>query len=382
MASIYLMNKDSATTSLERVRCRDEDQELQRLLESNPNLLPGEQIDPDAPRKWLLIKREMPVTDPATGVSRWSIDMFFTDQFGIPTLVECKRCEDSRARREVVAQMLEYAANGHHYWSASEMRSFAETTAGGAEELKTALSAIQGGEEQSVEQFFSMVEQNLREAKMRLIFFLEDSPNELRSLVDFMNRQMKDTEVLLVEARQYQHGENRIVVPWLFGFTEEARVAKRESRAETIRVSGERGAQAFWQAVESGPIPEPARADMRKLVASWETGPLSSVGGVYWGATSIFLLREIMPNRGLCALRRNGSLELYFRYWDESKYPDVGERQIAVRNAFISALERIFEIKFDEDQRRKFPNIPLATWRPKLAKLEEAILQIAKTPAY
>ena len=86
--------------------------------------------------------------------------------------------------------------------------------------------------------------------------------------------------------------------------------------------------------------------------------------------------------RGLCALRRNGSLELYFRYWDESKYPDVGERQIAVRNAFISALERIFEIKFDEDQRRKFPNIPLATWRPKLAELEEAILQIAKTPAY
>jgi hypothetical protein len=36
---------------------------------------------------------------------------------------------------------------------------------------------------------------------MRLVFFLEESPNELRSLVDFMNKQLKDTEVILVEAR-------------------------------------------------------------------------------------------------------------------------------------------------------------------------------------
>ena len=212
MNNIYVMDEDSRTTPLRRLHCIDENKELQNLLESNPNLLPGDQIDPDAPRHWLLIKREMPITDPATGSLRWSIDFFFADQFGIPTLVECKRCDDPRSRREVIGQMLEYAANGHHYWTASEMQRFAEASAGGAEALQAAISGIQEENVQKADQFFVTVEKNLREAKMRLIFFLEDSPNELRSLVDFINGQMKDTEIYIVEARQYQHGNSRIVV--------------------------------------------------------------------------------------------------------------------------------------------------------------------------
>lgn len=53
------------TTELARIRSLDEGKELQILLERNFDLLPGDQIDPDQKRKWLLIKREMPVPDPA-----------------------------------------------------------------------------------------------------------------------------------------------------------------------------------------------------------------------------------------------------------------------------------------------------------------------------
>lgn len=35
---------------------------------------------------------------------------------GIPVLVELKRAVDTRLRREVVGQMLDYAANGTAYW--------------------------------------------------------------------------------------------------------------------------------------------------------------------------------------------------------------------------------------------------------------------------
>ena len=378
MNEIYLMDECSRTTSLKRVRCRNEDQELQLLLESNPDLLPGEQIDPDAPRRWLLIKREMPVTDPATGSLRWSIDFFFADQFGIPTLVECKRCDDSRSRREVVAQMLEYAANGHHYWTKSEMRSQAEATAGGSDALQATLNSITKDNNQPSEQFFETVERNLREAKMRLIFFLEESPNELRSLVDFMNRQMKDTEVLIVEARQYEQGSSRIVVPWLFGFTEEARVAKRESRAETIRVSGDRGEEAFWAAVEEGGLVDTAIAGMREVVSDWSTGPLSEYGSVWWGVGCVFLFPTILPTRGLFSLRRNGSMEMFFGYWDETKSKDVGELQIAVRNEFISAIEQITGITFTDKQRKGYPKISLDKWLPKASELSMAILGIAK----
>jgi hypothetical protein len=57
------------TTELCRVRCADEGKELQSLLEKNFDLLPGDQINPKNKRKWLLIKREMPVADPSSCAS-------------------------------------------------------------------------------------------------------------------------------------------------------------------------------------------------------------------------------------------------------------------------------------------------------------------------
>src|SRR5262245_27097115 len=80
MGQVYLVGTDGRSEPMERIRCKNEDQELQRLLESNFELLPGDQIDPDEPRRWLLVKREMPVPDPSTGSDRWSIDFFFVDQ--------------------------------------------------------------------------------------------------------------------------------------------------------------------------------------------------------------------------------------------------------------------------------------------------------------
>jgi hypothetical protein len=40
----------------------------------------------------------------------------------VPTLVEVKRRADTRIRREVVGQMLDYAANGVVYWPLEQLR--------------------------------------------------------------------------------------------------------------------------------------------------------------------------------------------------------------------------------------------------------------------
>jgi hypothetical protein len=90
MANVYFIREDGSTEPMTRVRCLNEDRELQLILAKNWDLLPGEQIDPEDPRRWLLIKREMPVPDPITGSDRWSIDFFFADQDAKPTFVECK----------------------------------------------------------------------------------------------------------------------------------------------------------------------------------------------------------------------------------------------------------------------------------------------------
>jgi len=68
----------------------------------------------------------------------------------------------------------------------------------------------------------------LREGHVRLVFFLEEAPFELKSIVKFLNSQMERSEILLVEARQYQIGNERIISPAPFGYSEEARSIKRK----------------------------------------------------------------------------------------------------------------------------------------------------------
>src|SRR3954451_13322596 len=59
---------------------------------------------------------------------RWSLDHLFVDQDAVPTLVEVKRSSDTRIRREVVGQLLEYAANGTRYWPVEQLRALFETS--------------------------------------------------------------------------------------------------------------------------------------------------------------------------------------------------------------------------------------------------------------
>src|SRR5262249_47276394 len=79
---------------------------LQELLAAYPTVLAGDQPNNEAPRRFLLVSREVPVPDQEAGSGRWSLDHLFLDQDGVPTLVEVKRSTDSRIRREVVGQML------------------------------------------------------------------------------------------------------------------------------------------------------------------------------------------------------------------------------------------------------------------------------------
>jgi hypothetical protein len=102
------------------------EEDFQRLLADFPALLAGAQIDSDSPRRWVLVTREKSVPSEEGGGGRWSVDHLFLDQDGVPTIVEVKRQSDTRIRREVVGQMLDYAANGVAYWPVEEIKSLFE----------------------------------------------------------------------------------------------------------------------------------------------------------------------------------------------------------------------------------------------------------------
>jgi hypothetical protein len=111
---IYLIQDDKTLQALSQQPYPNED-DFQLLLERYPDLLAGDQMNEAVPRRWLLVAREMGVPGEEGGVDQWSLDHLFLDQDGIPTLVEVKRRSDTRIRREVVGQMLDYAANAVVY---------------------------------------------------------------------------------------------------------------------------------------------------------------------------------------------------------------------------------------------------------------------------
>jgi hypothetical protein len=168
---------------------------FQRLLSSFPELLVGDQINPQNPRRWVLVRREFPISTGEIGASQWSIDHVFLDQDGIPTLVEIKRQSDSRIRREVIGQMLDYAANCVTYWSVETLRSSLERTCKeNGQPVDSALTALIGPE-MGIEEFWQLVKTNLQAKRLRLLFVADVVPVELRRVVEFLNEQMDPAEV-------------------------------------------------------------------------------------------------------------------------------------------------------------------------------------------
>ena len=133
--TIFLLN---STGKLEKIPHRLYESEglLQKLLDDYPELLVGEQIDPDEPPRWLMVQREAGIPDIEGGYDRWAIDHVLLDQNGRPTLVEVKRSTDTRIRREVVGQMLDYAANAVKFWPPERIRELAASQYGGLEALE------------------------------------------------------------------------------------------------------------------------------------------------------------------------------------------------------------------------------------------------------
>ena len=80
MKRVFVVDDTGQSKPINSIHCKDEDKELQTLLLNNYDLLAGEQISPNQPRRWLLIKREMPIPDQKSGATRWSVDFFFVDQ--------------------------------------------------------------------------------------------------------------------------------------------------------------------------------------------------------------------------------------------------------------------------------------------------------------
>ena len=176
--------------------------DLQELLAKHPRLL-GNAL------RWLLVTREKGVADAPEGADRWSLDHLFVDQDAVPTLVEVKRGRNSQIRREVVGQMLDYAANGSQFWTEDEIRdAFEREHEGSGEPADAVLQEFLREEDSTADDFWRRVATNLAARRMRFVFVADAIPPELVRIVEFLNAQMRDIEVLAVEIKQFK-GNNQ-----------------------------------------------------------------------------------------------------------------------------------------------------------------------------
>ena len=291
-----------------RKRKYDEEQKLQKQIEDHTSLIPGEQINPDNPRKWLMVERESKVPSEEDGGDRWSMDHLFIDQDGVPTLIEVKRQQDTRIRRKVVAQMLDYAANTTRYWKVDTIKErFKAKVENPEEELERVLD-----DETDISKFWENVENNLERGKIRMLFVADDIPSELKSIVEFLNEQMTPAEVLAVELGHYEGQGEEALVPRVVGQTEAAR-RKKNPASQRGPPRTPWNEENFFKELESNLDKESVRA-MKKLYNKSKDYFSEVTFGSRSKKGSVVFYPEFDKDGTVFTLYGDGSMRVYFQF--------------------------------------------------------------------
>jgi hypothetical protein len=337
---------------------------LQKLIATYPELLAGDE-DPSDRNRWVLIEREVPVADRPDAAGRWSLDHLFVDQDGVPTLVEVKRSSDTRIRREVVGQMLEYAANGPRYWPLSSVR--AQFEARCSRDGDEPDEVLQGtfGEALDVEAWWKAVETNLREGTLRLVFLADEISQELKAIIEFLNEQMVRTTVLGVEVPQFAGGDenesHRMFVPVVIGLSE---------RAESVKTGpkSRRWTTEQWLERHDERAEREDTAVTRQLLAWAGTHDVDVAFGTAMTNPSMKLERPI-GDRHVSVVRvyPDGTIEVNFGHLAAPFDNPAGWRELADR------LQQIDGVTIPPE--RQFPTFPISLIRPEdqLARFTETI---------
>ncbi len=311
---IYHIDQNETLRALPE-RPYDSESLLQELLAKYPDLLAGEQMDEESPRRWLLVAREYGVPGEEEGSNRWSLDHLFLDQDGIPTLVEVKRSTDTRIRREVVGQMLDYAANAVAYWPVERIRqsfeSAAELRAEDPNRLVLQLLGKDLENPEEIQTFWGNVKTNLQAGRVRMVFVADLIPVELRRIVEFLNQQMDPAEVLALEVKQFAGDGVRTLVPKVIGQTTGAIQKKQSGSSSTSIWTEERFLREM--AERQG---QPA-ADAARAILDWSKARQLRI---WWGRGgqngSFFpMLDHKGEQNSLVSLwTHSGSVEVQFQY--------------------------------------------------------------------
>lgn len=345
---IFLIHDDG---SLVEMREREYATEalLQQLLANYPRLLGGEEWNASAPRRWLLVRREAAIPDTERGKSRWAVDHVFLDQDAVPTLVEVKRSSDTRLRREVVGQMLDYAANAVVYWPVETLRTaFEERCRSEGRDAEAALVEFleEAGDPAT---FWQQAKTNLQAGRVRMLFVADEIPAELRRIVEFLNQQMDPAEVLALEIRQFVGEGVRTLVPAVIGQTAEA----IQRKAAVVPRTWDEA--SFMAALEARKGPLAVAAAGRLLTWARERATRVWFGNGQRTGSFVPVIRHDGDDHFIFAAYTFGNVEIGLQYL-KTRDPFASEER---RRDLVARLNAIPGVEIPPDELSKRPGIPL-----------------------
>lgn len=216
---------------------------LQTLIEKQPNILNGRQIEPGSadPPRFVLLCRETQVGD-------WSLDHLLVDQRGVLTLVEAKLLQNPEARRAVIGQILDYAAGAIESWSDGKLKLLAsEYWARQNRTVDDVLRLAFGDIDTDL--FWEQVESNLNQSQIRLIIAADELRPEVRRVIEFLNGQMRTVQVFGLEIRCFGEEPNAVIVPFLVGQSQTATAQKAIAASSGARLWTPQDLEATYAAL-------------------------------------------------------------------------------------------------------------------------------------
>ena len=281
---------------------------LHKLIEQNPQLLP------------LAGSPSLTILGSEVQLGTGFADMLAVESSGRPAIIEVKLARDPRARRDIVSQVLAYAAFLHGY-NVDNLEQGLLRRALTDSDYASILDAVQANDQEGAvdaDSFAASMQQYLDQGNFRLVLVLDEVSAELERLIAYLDAiTLQDLTIDLISLTVYDVNGAKVALPQRVSPDIGAMMPVTTPGGAKPKPPGvlSDGPDAFRVSIE-GTTGE-TRAKFDELIAWAEQ--LASLPNVrlftYSGVKYITLLPRIMPDKvGLVTIWNNNQ-QPYISVW-------------------------------------------------------------------
>ncbi len=230
-------------------------------------------------------------------------DVVAVETTGRPVVIEVKLRNNSESRRAVVAQILAYASALHGLTQQEFERDVLARHLRGRSLLEVVRKSESTQEEGLDPEVFSdELSASLRDGAFRLVLVLDEAPDQLVTLVGYLESVADVLTIDLITVTAYEIGERRVVVPQRVA-PEPARTTRRgAATSEQPPVGPPRrgqlvaGVAPFAEAIQNAPVEmQPNLKRLADLGRRLEAEQLADVGTYFGKRGEVTLLPRLRP---------------------------------------------------------------------------------------